>query len=180
MKYIIVDVESDGPIIGFNSMVCFGAVLLDDKLDKTFYGKMRPIELMRSSGTMGSYEADALAVSGFTRSQHEKFPYSEQTMTEFAEWIAEVAGGDRVTLLSDNNGYDASWINYYFHRYVGSNPFGWTSRRIGDLFCGYFNDPHYRWKKHRITKHTHHPVDDAKGNAEAVLWLIKQGFKLKI
>jgi hypothetical protein len=31
----------------------------------------------------------------------------------------------------------------------------------------------------RITKHTHHPVDDAKGNAEAMLAMIKE-FDLKI
>lgn len=180
MKYIIVDVESDGPIIGYNSMVCFGAVLLDHKLDKTFYGQTKPIELMMASGSTGRFNPDALAVSGFTREQHMKFDFPKETMEAFLEWIEEVADGDRVTLLSDNNGYDASWINYYFMRYIGKNPFGWTSRRIGDMFCGFYNNPHYQWKKHRKTKHTHHPVDDAKGNAEAVLYLINQGFKLKI
>ena len=45
MKYISVDVESDGPLQGINSMVCFGAVLVDNegKLDKTFYGKTSPL-----------------------------------------------------------------------------------------------------------------------------------------
>lgn len=178
MIYIVVDVESDGPIIGYNSMVCFGAVVLDKKLDKTFYGQMKPIELIGGSGIKGRFQPDALAVSGFSREEHMKFPEPKDTMEAFSKWIYSL--GDRVTLLSDNNGYDASWINYYFHRYHGSNPFGWTSRRIGDLFCGYFNDPKYQWKKHRKTKHTHHPVDDAKGNAEAMLWLIDQGFKLKV
>lgn len=179
MKYIIVDVESDGPIIGYHSMVCFGAVLLDNELNNTFYGQTKPIELIQSSGSKGRFNPDALAVSGFTRAEHEVFPEPKETMQKFAEWIKEVSDGDRVTLLSDNNGYDASWINYYFHRYIGSNPFGWTSRRIGDLFCGFYNDSRYQWKRHRRTKHTHHPVDDAKGNAEAVNYLISQGFKLK-
>lgn len=178
MIYIVVDVESDGPIIGYNSMVCFGAVVLNRELDKTFYGQMKPIELISSGGAVGRHNPDALAVSGFSREEHMKFPEPKDTMEAFAKWLNGL--GDRVTLISDNNGYDASWINYYFHRYTGSNPFGWTSRRIGDWFCGYFNDPKYQWKKHRKTKHTHHPVDDAKGNAEAVLWLIDQGFKLKI
>ena len=31
----------------------------------------------------------------------------------------------------------------------------------------------------RATKHTHHPVDDAKGNAEAMLAMVR-GFDLKI
>lgn len=36
MSYIVVDVESDGPLLGHHSMVCFGAVIVDSKLDKTF------------------------------------------------------------------------------------------------------------------------------------------------
>ena len=87
---------------------------------------------------------------------------------------------NKLVLLSDNNGYDASWINYYFIRYLGQNPFGHSSRRIGDMFAGYMNNPNYKWRKHRKTKHTHNLVDDAKGNAEAVLYLIEQGFKLNL
>ena len=29
MSYIVVDVEADGNLLGLNSMVCFGAVLID-------------------------------------------------------------------------------------------------------------------------------------------------------
>ena len=36
MSYIVVDVEADGPIPHIYSMVCFGAVVVDEKLDKTF------------------------------------------------------------------------------------------------------------------------------------------------
>ncbi len=39
----MVDIESDGPIPGDFSMISFGAVLVDDRLDKTFYGKLKPI-----------------------------------------------------------------------------------------------------------------------------------------
>lgn len=170
-KYILVDVESDGPIIGIHSMVCFGAVILDRSLDKTFYGQTIPIS--------DSYDPESLAISGFSREEHLKFDHPSDIMPKFAEWIKEHT--DSPIFLSDNNGYDASWINYYLHVYNnGHNPFGWSSRRIGDLFCGYFNDPFYKWKKHRISDHNHHPISDAKGNAEAVLWLIDQGFKLKI
>ena len=43
MTYVMVDVETDGPIPADFSMVCFGAVIVDDALDKTFYGQLRPI-----------------------------------------------------------------------------------------------------------------------------------------
>jgi DNA polymerase III alpha subunit (gram-positive type) len=170
-KFVIVDVESDGQVPGINSMVCFGAVILDRDLNKTFYGQTAPISKI--------YEPDALAISGFTRKEHEKFEHPEKTMLEFKQWLKDNTSGSPV-LFSDNNQFDGMYMNYYMHVYTGKNPFGWTSRRIGDLFCGFYNDPYYKWTKHRVSKHTHHPVDDAKGNAEALLYLIDQGFKLKV
>lgn len=40
MPYIMVDIESDGPIPGDYSMISLGAVLVDTTLDKTFYGQL--------------------------------------------------------------------------------------------------------------------------------------------
>jgi hypothetical protein len=73
-------------------------------------------------------------------------------------------------------------MNYYFHKYTGNNPMGFSARRIGDLYCGLVKDAgaNRDWKqKYRITKHTHNPVDDAKGNAEAIL-AFKNKLGLKI
>lgn len=39
MSYVMVDVESDGPIPGDYSMVCFGAIIVEPTLEKTFYGQ---------------------------------------------------------------------------------------------------------------------------------------------
>lgn len=37
------------------------------------------------------------------------------------------------------------------------------------------------WKrKYRKTKHTHHPVDDTKGNAEALIAMKNLGLKISI
>ena len=36
MSFIVVDVESDGPIPYYYSMVCFGAVIVESSLSKTF------------------------------------------------------------------------------------------------------------------------------------------------
>lgn len=173
MSYIVVDVEADGNLLGLNSMVCFGAVLIDKegKLDQTFYGKTAPIS--------DYFDSEALAISGFSREEHLKFDNPLEVMTNFKLWIEEHSKGKPI-LLSDNNGFDASWINWYFIKYLGENPFGWSSRRIGDMFAGFMNNSHYKWKQHRITKHTHNPVDDAKGNAEALLWLKNKGFNIKL
>lgn len=171
MSYIVVDVESDGPIIGYHSMVCFGAVVVKEGLEQTFYGKTRPIS--------GHFMKDALAVSGFTRDEHKHFDDPSEVMASFADWLKEVSV-DKPILISDNNGYDASWINYYFHRFYGSNPFGWSSRRIGDIYCGMVKDARAQWKHLRQTTHDHNPVNDAKGNAEALLAMQRMGLKIKL
>jgi len=169
MSWIVVDVESDGPLPGTHSMVCFGAVLVDDALDKTFYGQTEPISEF--------YEPEALAISGFSREEHEDFDDPQEVFEKFELWLKNTSKG-RPVLVSDNNGYDAAWINYYFHGFCGKNPFGWTSRRIGDMYCGMQKDAFASWKHLRKTKHDHHPVNDAKGNAEAILKMRDMGLRI--
>ena len=171
MSYISVDIETDGPIISVHSMVCFGAVVVEPSLKKTFYAQLKPISDI--------WVPESLAISGFSRGEHEKFPEPVIAMDDFAKWIKEVTIGSPI-FVADNNGYDASFINYYFLKYYGSNPFGWSSRRIGDLYCGMVNDAQARWKHLRKTTHSHNPVDDAMGNAEALLEMQKMGLKIKL
>jgi len=171
MSYVIVDVESDGPIPAEFSMVCFGAVLFNDALDKTFYGKTRPVS--------ERFISEALAVSGFTREQHLAFADPKTVMEKFGAWLAEHAKGRPIS-VSDNVAFDWQFINYYFHRFVRRNPFGFSGRRIGDLYAGLVKDASKatEWKKYRVTEHTHNPVDDAKGNAEALRKFREFGLKI--
>lgn len=172
MSFIVVDVEADGPIPGEYSMVCFGAVLVTPELDKTFYGAVMPISQQ--------FVPDALKVSGFSREQHMAFDEPAVVMARFAEWLAANSKG-RHTFISDNPAFDWQFINYYFHKYLGNNPFGFSARRIGDLYCGMKMDTslNYEWKrKLRKTSHDHNPVNDAKGNAEALLAMKDMGLKI--
>lgn len=169
MSYIVVDVESDGQNQLKHSMVCFGAVVVEPTLSKTFYGKTRPISNI--------WVPEALAISGFSREEHETFDDPVKVMTDFADWLYKVSVNKPI-LISDNNGYDAAWINMYFQEFYGKNPFGWSSRRIGDIYCGMKMDARARWKQLRKTRHTHNPVDDAMGNAEALLKMKEMGLKI--
>jgi hypothetical protein len=183
MPLIVVDVEADGSIPNMYSMVCFGAIVVDRNLDKTFYGETKPISI--------NHVPDALKVSGFTREQHMRFEDPLVTMSNFTKWIKKVCeyeeNGvikyDRPVFISDNLAFDWQWINYYFHYFIGTNPFGHSGRRIGDLYCGMLMDgsKNHEWKrKYRKTRHSHNPLDDSRGNAEAILSMIDLGLKLKL
>ena len=157
---VSVDVESDGPCPGMHSMICFGAVIVEAGLQRTFYAQLKPISDI--------YIPEALAVSGFTREQTLKFPDARDAMQNFEIWLNKNVEG-RPILWSDNNGYDAGFLNYYFWQQLGRNPFGWSSANIGSFYKGIRRDTYSSFRHLRDTKHTHHPVDDAKGNAEALM-----------
>ncbi len=170
MSLVVVDIEADGPIPHKYSMVCFGAVVVEPSLSKTFYGKTRPIS--------DEWNAEALSISGFSREEHLTFDDPFEVMTNFAVWLNNNVNNSPV-FISDNLAFDWQWINYYFHYYTGKNPFGFSGRRIGDLYAGLMKDyfAASKWKKFRKTSHTHNPVDDALGNAEALLVIRELGLK---
>ena len=171
MSYIMIDVESDGPIPGDYSMICFGAVIVEPSLDKTFYGKLKPIS--------EKWIPDALAISGFSREETLKFDDPKTVMIRFLIWI-EANNNGRPYFISDNNGYDWQFVNWYFHHFVGKNPFGHSSSNLGSLYKGLVRDTFTNFKHLRKTKHTHNPVDDARGNAEALLAMKAAGLKIDI
>lgn len=172
MSYIMVDIESDGPIPGDYSMVCFGAVLVQPGLEQTFYGRLKPIS--------EKWIPEALAVSGFSRETCLTFDEPTQVMRSFADWLKQVSDG-KPMFVSDNNGFDWQFINWYFHHFLGRNPFGFSSTNLGSLYKGMVKDVFQNFKHLRKTRHTHDPVDDAKGNAEALLTMKSElGLKIRL
>lgn len=170
MAWIMVDIESDGPIPGDYSMISFGAVIVDEHLDKTFYGQLKPIS--------DQFIPEALSVSGHTREDTLAFDAPAKVMQDFKDWI-EAHVKDRALFISDNNGFDWMFICWYFHHFLGCNPFGFSSQNLGSMYKGLVKDTFKNFKQLRGTAHTHHPVDDAMGNAQALL-LMKQDMDLKI
>ena len=91
-------------------------------------------------------------------------------------WLSDVGGGTRPVFVSDNPGFDWQWLSYGFDQSGMDNPFGFSSRRIGDLAAGFAGDWRRTsaWKRWRRTKHDHNPVNDALGNAEALHTLLSK------
>ena len=172
MAFVVVDVEADGPIPGDYSMISFGAIVVEPSLDRTFYGQLKPIS--------EKYVPEALAVSGFSREETLSFDEPSEVMRGFRDWLGQTCQS-RCMFVSDNNGFDWQFINWYFHHLLGSNPFGFSSTNLGSLYKGLTKDTFASFKHLRKTAHTHHPVDDARGNAEALLFMKEEmGLKIKL
>lgn len=103
------------------------------------------------------------------------FPHSfhwpkDGDIVALRDWVRGHAP-DRAVFVSDNPAFDWQWVAAEFARAVVENPFGFSARRIGDFAAGLkrnWRDAN-SWKRHRKTPHDHNPVNDARGNAEA-LW----------
>jgi hypothetical protein len=107
------------------------------------------------------------------------FDEPKLVMERFASWLERECRG-RMIFISDNNGFDWQFVNWYFHHFVGRNPFGFSSQNLGSFYKGLVKDSFAGFKHLRKTKHTHHPVDDARGNAEALLTMKDMGLKIRL
>lgn len=169
--WVMVDVEATGPVPGLYSMTEVGAIVVEPSLDRTFYGRLRPLE-----GSM--LAKDAAQVTDAKREELMSWPAPEETMRAFAEWLDGLGG--RPLGVSDNNGFDFAFVNWYFWRFCRSSPFGHSSTNLGSLYKGLIRDTRKNFKHLRDTPHTHQPVDDARGNAEAMLKLAAEyGLRLE-
>ena len=156
-------------------MIQVGVVKVAD-LSQTFYGEIRPIT--------GNYDPEALKVVGVTREQTMAYPDSLETIPLLRQFILDTNDHGRPIFTSDNLAFDWAFVNYYFYMLYRNqenpNPFGWSGRRIGDIFSGLVGEATKPWKrKLRKTPHDHNPVNDAMGNAEALLYMRDEmGFKV--
>lgn len=167
-NHFVLDVEADGPAAGLYNMISFGLVSLSDPANG-FLGEVAPVR--ESAGV-----EQARDVVGISYETQQTYRAPEIVMREAVDWINNVTGGKRAVFWSDNPAFDWQFWNWYCHNFVGDNPAGFSARRIGDLDAGRRGEPlnTSAFKKRRETAHTHNPVDDARGNAEALRWVLQE------
>jgi hypothetical protein len=167
-SHFVIDVEADGQCPGLFNMISFGLVSVVDPAHG-FLGEVAPI--LDHPGVPA-----ARAISGVSLETQRLYPDPAIVMVSARDWLLEASGGKRVTLWSDNPAFDWQFWNWYCHRFLGDNPAGFSARRIGDLDAGRRGEAlnTTAWKKRKITPHTHNPLDDARGNAEALGWVLTE------
>jgi len=174
MSWFICDVEADGPCPGLYSMHEFALLKVDSegKLDQSFHATLSPIS--------ENYVPEALAVCNRTYEETLKFENPETVMKRCLEWVKKTNTHSRPMFLSDNNGFDWQFLNYYFWKFCNQNPFGHSSTNQGSLFKGMQKDTFVSFKYLRKTKHDHNALNDCRGNAEALLEMKKLGLKISL
>lgn len=126
---ISVDVETSGPIPGKYSLLSIGACAA--------YASNQQFECLIKPITDHA-DPKALEVSGLSLDtlQHTGLDPAE-AMTRFEAWARNVAGpNNELVFVGLNAPFDWSFVNYYFHKYLGHNPFGFTALDIKAFYMG--------------------------------------------
>ena len=161
--YIMVDIESNGPIPGDYSMTSLGAVVVAEELDKTFKINIKPIsEKFDPNRRQFMDEKDAVD--------------AKEAMQKFKDWITKNVSGTPV-FISDNNGFDWMFVCWYFWHFLDENPLGYSSQNLNTLYGGIRQDLDVKIDSLRDRNLTHDALEDAKDNARIFLDLKKKFFK---
>jgi hypothetical protein len=175
--YISADIEADGPIPGPFSMLAMGLSVagrfdgrrfeVADPEAATFYRELKPISK--------DFDPEALEVAALDR-EHLSVAGAdpEAAMTEAAAWVADQAGKSRPVLVGYPVVFDWMFIHWYFVRYCGNSPFGFSGALdIKTMFqqkagvtiseAGRADLP-AEFRSER--EHTHNALDDAIEQAE--------------
>lgn len=161
--YIMVDIEANGPIPGDYSMTSLGAVIVDEKLDKTFKINIKPIS-EKFDPNRKQFVDEKNAVN------------AKEAMQKFKEWILKNSLGSPV-FISDNNGFDWMFVCWYFWHFLKENPLGYNSQNLNSLNKGLNKNLKAKIDILRKRALTHDALEDAKNNAKIFFELKKKHFK---
>jgi ribonuclease T len=163
-----VDIESAGPIPEEYSMLSIGACVVgkEDEKEYNFYVELQPIS--------DKCEIEALEVTGFSidHLKDHGTPIKE-AMMKFSDWIIKVSDKKKPIFVGSPVVFDWSFVNYYFHKFIGNNPFGLSGLDLKSLWIGKTNS---KWNATGIKDikkvlglehlvHSHNALEDAKEQA---------------
>jgi 3'-5' exoribonuclease Rv2179c-like domain len=131
--FVSVDIETDGPCPGLNSMLALGAVAYDGQENQlgTWYSTLAPLmDCARDPGTMEWWATQPEAwaeVSGSRNRARDMIP-------DFGYWCEALRGTP--VAVSWPAVFDFAYVNYYLHRFTSQNPLGYAALDIRSYASG--------------------------------------------
>lgn len=177
--YISVDVETAGPVPSQYALLSIGACLVES-ITTSFYVELKP--------DRDEAVPQALAISGFTLDGlRENGCHPLQAMQSFEDWVHSVVPhGFRPVLVALNAPFDWSFVNDYFYRYLGRNPFGHSALDIKAYFMGFSSSmwsetslKHISAYLSQETTLAHNALHDAQDQARIFLKILRLAQKVE-
>jgi DNA polymerase III epsilon subunit-like protein len=164
--FISVDIEASGPIPGEFSMLSLGACIVGAS-EQSFYVELKPITV--------NYQPEALKVAGFDLDDlASRGAEPAVAMARFEEWLKRVTPfGQTPVFVGYPLAFDWMFVAYYFHRFLGRNPFGITGVDLKSSYFGMSGAPWSASGVHNMPPQfadgiplTHNAREDAIAQAE--------------
>ena len=164
-NYISVDIEASGPIPGKYSMLSVGACLVG-RNDVSYYQELKPLNL--------NFVPEALAVASLSL-EHlvQTGARPRDAMVTFRDWVADASKDQAPVFVGFNAVFDWSFVNWYFHEFLGRNPFGFGGVDIKSYYMGLAGATWARSTSGQLPAEfqpdhgqTHNALDDARSQAE--------------
>ena len=127
--YISVDVETAGPNPGQYAMLSIGACALGEPR-QIFYVELKPDKagFIPEALEVNQLSMERLAAEGLE---------PKEAMQRFADWVRICTPeGLSPLFVAFNAPFDWMFVNDYFQRYLGHNPFGHAALDIKSYFMG--------------------------------------------
>ena len=173
MIYVSIDVETDGPCPGVNSMLSLGAVAFDEqgKEVAAYSANLLEIEGAKPDpNTMAWWGTQREA----WRMAREGARPAGEVMPAFRRWLLSLPG--RKVAVAYPAGFDFTFVYWYLHRFAGDCPLGFSCIDLKSYACAKLGLPFNETTKKRMPKrwfeglprHSHLAEDDAR--EQGMLW----------
>ncbi|HLM80298.1 MAG TPA: 3'-5' exoribonuclease [Terriglobales bacterium] len=137
-----------------------------DDPKKTFYVELKPVN---ENSVPDAMKVIGRTLADFMRTGREP----KEAMTAFRNWLASVAKTAKPVFVGFNATFDWAFVSFYFHQYLGENPFGFGGVDIKSYYMGMTDCTWEDTRSSRIqtefkgaSRHTHNALDDAIEQAE--------------
>lgn len=163
--FISVDIETCGPVVAEFSMLSLGACVVG-QVGESFYAELKPLnnKALPEALATNKLNLETLAAHGLDPAV---------AMNMFHAWIKKVSSGRTPVLVGLNACFDWSFVSWYFHKYIGENPFGFGAVDIKAYYMGLSGCAWGKTRSYHIPKQfqpqytkTHNALDDARWQAE--------------
>lgn len=177
--FVSIDIETDGPCPGLNSMIALGAVAYDGQENQlgTWYSTLAALPgCFQDQDTMDWWGTQPEAWAEVHGSQHQAW----DMIPDFGYWCEALPGNP--VAVAWPAVFDFAFVNYYLHRFFRSNPLGFAACDIRSYANGLTRHASYYGlpedQVHALAGpidttglRPHHALDDAIGQGRLFLAL---------
>lgn len=181
--YVSTDIETDGQVPSVNSMLSLGsAAFFEDKtLIDTFSVNLQTLpECTANSDTMNWWKTQPAAWEACRKNQQPP----DTAMKAYCRWLEKLPGN--LIFVGYLMVFDFRFVDYYLHRFVGRNPFGYAVIDISSYVMGLCGVPLEQSRMQYFPKrwfdnlpHTHIALDDALEQGTLFCNMLAEQKKLK-